>query len=144
MDSREFPLLFLWLVPSSGVAGMTVYCNLPWCPVCYGLLFQPHLCHIYLTYLYFRFGRPLLLFPCISATSTLLAICFSFIRPRQYHLNHFSAMFLDACATLFVHIMCSLQMLPLLVTQQINIIIWSHLLLVLLLVISLLPRSLPP
>ena len=23
-----------WLVPSSGVAGMTVYCLAPWCPVC--------------------------------------------------------------------------------------------------------------
>ena len=41
-----------WLVPTSGVAGIAVYLLPPFCPVCYIVLFQPHLCHIALNHIF--------------------------------------------------------------------------------------------
>ena len=59
-----------------------------------------------------RFGRPLLLFLGMSTSSILLNMCSSFILLTwPYHFSRFSVIFLDACTTLVVPIMCSFRIL---------------------------------
>ena len=66
-----------------------------------------------------RFGRPLLLFPGISTSSILLTMCSSFILLTwPYHFSRFSLIFLEACTTLAVPLMCSFRILSLLVTPH--------------------------
>ena len=77
---------------------------------------------IYLSHAYFHLmvGRPiLLLFPGMSTSSILLAICSSFILLTcSYHFCRFSVIFLGACATLVVLIMCSFRIASLIVTPH--------------------------
>ena len=62
-----------------------------------------------------RFGRPLLLFPGISTSNILLTMCSSFILLTwPYHFSRFSVIFLDACTTPVVPLMCSFRILSLL------------------------------
>ena len=69
-----------------------------------------------------RFGRPLLRFPGISTSSILLTMCSSFILLTwPYHFSRFSVIFLEACATLAVPLMCSFRILSLLVTPHIHL-----------------------
>ena len=84
------------------------------------------------------FGLHLLLFPGMSTSSILLTMCSSFILLTwPYHFSRFSVIFLDACTNPVVPLMCSFRILSLLVTPHIHLI-----LLVVLLVLSLLPRTL--
>ena len=91
-----------------------------------------------------RFGHPLLLFPGMSTSSILLTMCSSFILLTwPYHFSSYSVIFLDACTTLFVPLMCSFRIL----TESLSLCTSisassSHLLLVVLLVLSLLTRCL--
>ena len=69
-----------------------------------------------------RFGRPLLLFPGMSTSSILLTMCSSFILITwPYHLSRFSVIFLNACTTLVVPLMCSFRILSLLDTPHIHL-----------------------
>ena len=69
-----------------------------------------------------RFGRPLLLFPVISTSGILLTMCSSFILLTwTYHFSRFSVVFLEACTTLVVPLMCSFRILSLLVTPHIQL-----------------------
>ena len=69
-----------------------------------------------------RFGRPLLLFPGISTSNILLTMCSSFILLTwPYHFSRFSVIFLDACTTPVVPLMCSFRILSLLVTPHIHL-----------------------
>ena len=69
-----------------------------------------------------RCGRPLLLFPGMSTSSILLAMCSSFILLTwPYHFSHFSVISLEACTTLVVPLMCSFRILSLLVTPHIHL-----------------------
>ena len=80
-----------------------------------------------------RFGRPLLLFPGMSTSNILLTMCSSFILLTwPYHACRFSVIFLDACTTLVVPLMCSFRILSLLVTPHILSASSSYLLLVVL------------
>ena len=116
-------LLLPWLVPSSGVAGIADDLIPPCCPVCRVVLFQPHFCHVSLAAsFHLRFGRPLLLFPGISTSNILLTMCSSFILLTwPYHFSRFSVIFLDACTTPVVPLMCSFRILSLLVTPHIHL-----------------------
>ena len=72
------------------------------------VLFQPRPFH---AAFHLRFGRPLLLFPGMSTSSILLAMCSSFVLITwSYHLSCFSVIFLDACGgtTLVVPLTCLL------------------------------------
>ena len=81
-------------------------------------------------------------FPGMSTSSILLTMCSSFILLTwPYHLSRFSVIFSDSCISLVVPIMCSFLILSLLVTPHIHLRSSSHSLLVVLLVLSLLPRS---
>ena len=69
-----------------------------------------------------RFGRSLLLFPGISTSNILLTMCSSFILLTwPYHFSRFSVIFLDACTTPVVPLMCSFRILSLLVTPHIHL-----------------------
>ena len=86
-----------------------------------------------------RFGH-LLLFPGMTTSSILLTRCYSSILVTwSYHLSPCSVIFLAACVTFVVPLMCSFQILSLRTSISASS---SHLLLVVLLVLSLLPRSL--
>ena len=88
-------------------------------------------------YFHLRFGRPLLLFPGMSTSNILLTMCSSFIvLTWPYHFSHFSVIFLDAWTTLVDPLMCSFQILSLLVTPQSISASPSHSLLVVLLDLS--------
>ena len=67
------------------------------------------------------FGRPLFLFPGISAFKTFPSMCSPSVLitcPCQFNLH--SVIFLEACATLVVPRMCSFLILSLLVTPHIH------------------------
>ena len=67
------------------------------------------------------FGRPLFLFPGISALNTFLSMCSpSLLITCPYQINLLSVIFLEACATLFVPRMCSFLILSLRVTPHIH------------------------
>ena len=69
-----------------------------------------------------RFGRPLLVFPGMSTSSILLTMCSSFILLTwPYHFSRFSVIFLDACTTLVVPLMCLFWISSLLVTPHIHL-----------------------
>ena len=90
-----------------------------------------------------RFGRPLLLFPGMSTSNILLTMCSSFILLTwPYHFTRFSVIFLDACSTLGVPLMCSFWILSLLVTPHIHLSILISFTSSVLLVPSLSPRFL--
>ena len=58
------------------------------------------------------FGRPLFLFPCISALNTFLSLCSSsLLVTRPYQFNRLSVIFLEGCVTLVVPRMCSFLIL---------------------------------
>ena len=81
-------------------------------------------CVISLLHAFFhlRFGHPLLLFPGMSTSSILLAMCSSFILLTwPYHFSRFSVIFFDACTTLVVPLMCSFRIVSLLVTPHIHL-----------------------
>ena len=67
------------------------------------------------------FGRPLFLFPGISALNTFLSMCSpSLLSTCPYQFNLLSVIFLEACATLVVPRMCSFLILSLRVTSHIH------------------------
>ena len=67
------------------------------------------------------FGRPLFLFPGISALITFLSMCSpSLFITCPYQINLLSVIFLEACATLVVPRMCSFLILSLRVTPHIH------------------------
>ena len=67
------------------------------------------------------FGRPLFLFPGISALYTFLSMCSpSLLITCPYQFNLLSVIFLEACATLVVPRMCSFMILSLRVTPHIH------------------------
>ena len=69
-----------------------------------------------------RFGCHLLPFPGISTSNIILTKCSSFILLAwPYHFNRFSVIFLDACTTLVVPLMCSFRIISLLVTPYIHL-----------------------
>ena len=69
-----------------------------------------------------RCGRPLLLFPCMSTSNILRTMSSSFIlHTWPYHFSRFSVIFLDACTTLFVPLMCTFRILCLRVTPHIQL-----------------------
>ena len=121
----SYLLLLPWLVQSSGVAGIADDLIHPCCPVCRVVLFQTHLCHgMSLLHASFhrRFGRHPLLVPGMSTSNILRTMCSSFILLSwPYHFSHFSVIFLDACTTLVVPLMCSFQIISLLVTPHIHL-----------------------
>ena len=92
-----------------------------------------------------RFGRPLLLFPGMFISNILLTMCSSFILLTwPYHFSRFSVIFLDACTTIVVPLMCSFRILSLLVTPHIHLSILISFTLILVVLIDLLlsPRFL--
>ena len=108
-------------MPSSGVAGIAVYC-LPPCTLfvvlsCFSPTFVVDLLQ---ASFHLRSGRPLLLSPGMSTSIILLTMCSSFIL-LPYRFSHFSVVFLDACATLVVPQMGSFWILSLLVTLHIHL-----------------------
>ena len=69
-----------------------------------------------------RFGRHLILFPGMSTSNILLTMCSYFILLTwPYHFIRLYAIFLDACATLVVHLMCSFRILSIIVTPHIHL-----------------------
>ena len=67
-----------------------------------------------------RFGCPLLLFPGMSTSNILLSMFSTFILLTcPYHYTRFSVIFLHACTTPVVPIMCSFRILSILVTPHI-------------------------
>ena len=69
-----------------------------------------------------RFGRPLLLCPGMFTANIILTMCSSFILLTwPYHFSRFSVIFLDACTTLVVPLMCSFRILSHLVTPHIHL-----------------------
>ena len=95
---RSFP--FLWLFPSCRVAGMTDGLSSPHRPVRLLARSQSRTFQIPLTYVSFHlvFGRPLFLFPGISALNTFLSMCSpSLLITCPYQINLLSVIFLEAC-----------------------------------------------
>ena len=115
-------LLFLWPFPSCRVTGMTDDLSSPHRPV--RLLarsqfstFQISLTRVFPSF----FGRPLFLFPGISALNTFLSMCSpSLLITCPYQINLLSVIFLEACATLVVPRMCSFLILSFRVTPHIH------------------------
>ena len=69
-----------------------------------------------------RFGLPLLILPGMSTSNILLTMCSSFILLTwPYHFSGFSVIFLDACTTLVIPLMCSFRILSRLVTPHIHL-----------------------
>ena len=69
-----------------------------------------------------RFGRPFLLFPGMFTSNILFTMSSSFILLTwPYHFRRFSVIFLDACTTLVVPLMCSFRILSPLVTPHIHL-----------------------
>ena len=119
----------------------------PRCPVCCIVLFQTHpVMSLLQASFHIWFGRPLLLFPGMSTSSMLLTMWSTFIIftwPYHSHFSRFSVIFLDACTTLVVPLICvhfisdpSLSLHTSISASS------SHLLLVVLLIPPLLPGSL--
>ena len=112
-------LIFLWLFPSCRVAGITDDLSSPHCPV--RLLSRSQSGTFQLSSFHLVFGRSLFLFPGISALKTFLSMCSpSLIVTCPYQFNIFSDIFLEACATLVVPLMCSFLILSLHVTPTIH------------------------
>ena len=93
--------LFLWLFPSCRVAGITDDLSSPHRPVRLLARSQSSTFQISLTRVFPScFGRPLFLFPGISALNTLLSMCSpSLLITCPYQFNLLSVIFLEACAT---------------------------------------------
>ena len=94
------------------------------------------------TSFHLTFGRPLLLFIGMSTSSICLTMCSSFILLTwPQHFNRFSVIFLDVPLDHVAPQMCSFRIWSFLVTLRTSISASSsHLLIVILLVLSLLPR----
>ena len=68
-------LLLPWLVPSSGVAGITDHLLPTCCPVCCVVFFQSaSVISLLHASFHLRFGRPLLIFPDLSTSSIRLTV----------------------------------------------------------------------
>ena len=107
-------LIFLWLFPSCRVAGITVDLTSPHRPV--RLLARSQSGTFQISSFHLVFGRPLFL-----SLKTFLRMCSPpLLITCPYQFKIFSDIFLEACATLVVPLMCSLLILSLRVTPNIH------------------------